>query len=313
MMTENHASIVVPVYNRATAIVRCLDSIAMQRGVEAFSVIVVDNNSTDGSAAAVSAWHDAHSEIDLMQVTETRQGAAAARNKGLNMVTTPYVMFFDSDDEMRQGHLERLIKGIDKNPMADILGWNMLYVLPTGRNYLTKFITAKPIYNHLTRVILATENYAVKTDFIKKAGGWDGGLRGWDDYELGVRLLLCDPAMAKLDNDSDDPLVCPRFSEDSITGRLFSTDPGKWEKALDRIEDNLKEKCPEALYWVGYRRAVLAGMYAREGAAAEASRLLAAAPCGKLSRPKARICYEVTRLMGKGARHAAALMLPTNF
>ena len=102
MMTENHASIVVPVYNRATAIVRCLDSIAMQRGVEAFSVIVVDNNSTDGSAAAVSAWHDAHSEIDLMQVTETRQGAAAARNKGLNMVTTPYVMFFDSDDEMRQ-------------------------------------------------------------------------------------------------------------------------------------------------------------------------------------------------------------------
>lgn len=313
MMTEKIVSIVVPVYNRAATIIRCLDSIAMQRGVDAFSVIVVDNNSTDGSQDEIKKWHERHKEIDLHLTDEQQQGAAAARNKGLSMAMTPYVMFFDSDDEMKQGHLERLVNGIKAHPEADILGWNMLYELPSGKNYLTKFITERPIYNHLTKVILATENYAVKTDFIRKAGGWDSRLRGWDDYELGLRMLLSEPVLVKLDNDDDEPLVCPRFTEDSITGRLFSTDPEKWEKALDLIEDELKAKCRDALCWVGFRRAVLAGMYKREGADAEAKRLLTTAPCKRFGRVKAMICYQITRFAGKGARHAASLMLPTDF
>ena len=312
MTTKKLVSIIVPVYNRASTIVRCLDSISTQRGIEMYSIIVVDNNSTDESDVAIKEWQRKHQAVDLLLTSESRQGAAIARNRGLELTRTPYVMFFDSDDEMLQGHLERLINGIQTYNEADILGWNVLYQLPSGKTHLTTFTTERPVYNHLTRVILATEHYAVKTDFIRKSGGWNADLTGWDDFELGARLLSAKPRMAKLDNDAEPALVCPKFTEESITGRLFSPTPEKWERALDRMEIVLKDKYPEAQCWIGYRRAVLAGMYAREGAAGEASRLLAAAPCDGFNQLKARICYYVTRLLGKGARHAARLMLPTD-
>lgn len=307
-------TIIVPAYNREATIVRSLDSVAGQRGVGYFSVIVVDNNSSDDTAGTVSRWHESHPEIDLTLTDETKQGASAARNKGLAMTVTPYVMFFDSDDEMLQGHLERIVRGITDFPDADILGWDIVYRYPSGKNYRSFFESARPIYNHLTQSTFTTNKYVAKTDFVRKAGAWNVDLKAWNDYELGVRLLALRPDIVKLDCRNDSPTVLNHFTFDSITGTGFSKKTGLWEKSLDCIEATLKDSGrQDILCWIGYRRAVLAGHYAREGAKSDAARLLAAAPCKGFGRLKARVCYEITRLFGRGARTVASLMLPTYF
>ncbi|MDE6528594.1 MAG: glycosyltransferase family 2 protein, partial [Muribaculaceae bacterium] len=94
-------TIVVPVYNRAGIVERTLESIR-QQSHRPLSVVLVDNNSTDNTPHVLRKWK---SEVEApdMQVTivdEPVAGAPAARNRGLGLTTTPYVMFFDSDDIM---------------------------------------------------------------------------------------------------------------------------------------------------------------------------------------------------------------------
>lgn len=309
MMDKTLVTIIVPVYNREATIIRCLDSIAKQRGIERFELILVDNNSTDKSVETIKKWQTTHSNIKSILISERKQSAAAARNAGLDIVTTPYVMFFDSDDEMLQGHLERLLDGITQNPDADIIGWNTNCQLPDMHWYKASFNCKRPMYNHLIDSSLATQRFAVKTQFIKSAGGWDSTLPGWDDLELGVRLISLKPEMVKLSDHASCPLVKTYFTSNSITGSSFSVSPEKWEAALDKIEEAITKSFPDELYLVAFRRAALAGHYAREGAVRDGQRLLKKATANKFGKIKARAVYETARVFGRGIRLLASLLL----
>ena len=92
-------TIVVPVKNRATLVLRTLGSIKAQTW-RPLKVIVVDNASTDGTPESVENWIEKHGAPDF-EVTLDREpepGAARARNRGLEAVDTRLMMIFDSDD-----------------------------------------------------------------------------------------------------------------------------------------------------------------------------------------------------------------------
>ena len=132
-------TVVVPVYNRASLALRTLDSIAAQQPCP--RLIVVDNNSTDCTFEAVSRWAELRrsEEFPIEVTVETAKGAAAARQKGLTMVETPYVMFFDSDDEMLPGHIRRFVEAADSHPKADIIGWDIAVTEMDGNKNVYPF------------------------------------------------------------------------------------------------------------------------------------------------------------------------------
>lgn len=302
-------SIVVPVYNRESTLERCLDSMAAQTGIGQCRIIVVNNNSTDMSVELIRKWSSRHPSITLELISESRQGAAIARNTGLDRVTTPYVMFFDSDDEMLQGHIIRVINGINCNPEADLFGWDELYELPGGRSYKATFICRRPMRDQLIHTSFTTERIAVRTDFVRAVGGWDATLTGWDDFELGVRLVAARPLIVRLPDADGRPLVRAYYTDNSITGSTFSASPHKWEDALDRIEETVAKVDPSELASVACRRAALAGFYAREHALGEARRLLAKAVAPGFGRIKSKIMYMTARHVGRGTRLMARLLL----
>ena len=88
-------SIVLPFYNRAATLDRCVTSVRLQTFGD-WELIAVDDGSTDGSAKIVEALED--SRIHLLPHLENR-GAAAARNTGLRAATGRYLALIDSDDE----------------------------------------------------------------------------------------------------------------------------------------------------------------------------------------------------------------------
>ena len=309
MKTEKLATIIIPVYNREATIVRCLDSIANQREIDRFELILVDNNSTDNSVHEIREWIKRNSNLRTTLISEHIQSASAARNAGLDIASTPYVMFFDSDDEMLQGHLERLLNGLVQHPDADIFGWDIICQLPDMRWYKAPFKCNRPMFDHIVHSSLATQRFASKTQFFKSVGSWDSTLPGWDDLELGVRLVAAKPKMIKLNNPDDTPLVKTYFTSNSITGSSFSASPEKWEIALDRIEKTIRTKQPDKLYLVAFRRAALAGIYAREGAKSDARRLLKKATAKGFGKIKARAVYETARVFGRGTRLLASLLL----
>ncbi|MDX1945697.1 MAG: glycosyltransferase [Pirellulaceae bacterium] len=106
-------TVVIPVYNRPTTVLETLASVARQPRAPA-EVIIVDDGSTDGTAAAIDRWRATGTlACPVAVVRSAHRGAGAARNRGLGLVTTPWVAFLDSDDLWPDNFLERAAAALD--------------------------------------------------------------------------------------------------------------------------------------------------------------------------------------------------------
>lgn len=106
-------SIVVPVYNVELYLDECLESIAAQT-FDDFEVVLVDDGSTDDSAAMAQAFADRDARFRV--VLQENAGLGAARNVGARHVTpgTEYLAFVDSDDTMPEHAYQRMIDALDE-------------------------------------------------------------------------------------------------------------------------------------------------------------------------------------------------------
>lgn len=259
-------SIIVPVFNRENTVVRCLDSIKAQT-YRPIHIIVVDNNSSDGSFRTVTDWGKANTSSSLTMdiLSETRQGASAARNKGLRSAESRFVMFMDSDDAMRPELAMNAMQAFADNPDAKIVAWKSKVHLQNGNSFDAKFAAKNLMRNQIIHAVLATTHFAVDRRFIYDAGAWNENLPAWNDLELGIRLLAKMPHVVTIPK-----ILVDRYSHpDSITGVGFAHSAGKWEKALDHAQNALdKEDITEKDFFIrliDYRRVNLAGAYVREG------------------------------------------------
>ncbi len=259
-------TIVIPVYNRAHTIARTLRSIDTQT-LRPAHVILVDNNSSDNSVDAMRAWADGKDYVTLL--SQPRAGACAARNRGLECVTTEWTMFFDSDDVMAPEHVSDFSRAIDSNPQADIIGRDILTRFIDGSIRRLYFLTGRDnaMFHHLFRGCLSTQRYVARTSLFRAVGAWDENLSGWVDYELGTRLLMHTSAILRL---SGTPTVTTFQQEESITGTGFSAHPERWEHSLDTIRDHFLS-LPDSdnrrrrwLDWLDARSMILAAAYERE-------------------------------------------------
>lgn len=103
-------SVIVPAYNRAALLTRCLDSILAQVW-EAYEVIVVDDGSNDGTRALVDQYIQRDNRVRY--VYQANAGAAAARNRGAEVARGGYLTFLDSDDEAAEQWMAVLAAAID--------------------------------------------------------------------------------------------------------------------------------------------------------------------------------------------------------
>jgi glycosyltransferase involved in cell wall biosynthesis len=98
-------SVVLPTYNRAHTIERAIASV-LDQSLADFELIVVDDGSTDATAAVLRRGADPRMRvIGVRDGASARAGCAAARNAGVRASRGVYVAFQDSDDEWRSDKL----------------------------------------------------------------------------------------------------------------------------------------------------------------------------------------------------------------
>ncbi|MDE6018892.1 MAG: glycosyltransferase family 2 protein [Muribaculaceae bacterium] len=303
MIQKECMSIVVPVYNRPNLVVRSLESLKLQ-SYRPLHVIVVDNASTDDTLDNVKNWKKLHEgddfKVDIL--TESRKGAAFARETGLETVGTDKVMFFDSDDEMKPYCVSSIMELWNKYPDADMVAWPVSE--HRGNNVEnTHAITGNLLETHLVHSIFRTLGYAIKTEFLRKAGGWKGSIPTWNDLETASRIMMLNPKVKAFRR----PLMDIYPQSESITGLSFSSKHGCWEKSLDEIDRNIEKsgrKDKDRLHnIITYRRAILAADYFKEGHAELAAPLYrqALSEVPKKKRPLIRFAYHWTRRGLRGA------------
>ena len=96
-------SIIIPTYNRADLIGLTLQSVMDQEFID-FELLVVDDGSTDDTAAVVARYADSR----LRYLPKQNAERGAARNYGLARAGGEYVLFLDSDDRLHPHHLATL-------------------------------------------------------------------------------------------------------------------------------------------------------------------------------------------------------------
>lgn len=267
----DEVSIVIPVYQRAGIVNRTLDSVAAQT-YRPLRLIVVDNNSDDGTPERVREWmaqHACDEGLTSELLHESKRGASAARNKGLQSVQSRHVIFFDSDDEMLPTLVEDAVKAIGD---ADLVYWQAELIGLGGERTLKPYHEGHLLFRQMYNSMLATQIYMARTDFIRGIGGWNEDALTWNDWELGIRIALAGPRTVVL------PKILVRIhaQQDSITGRLFSERVGSREATLDMIERMVAGRRDEKILidMLDYRRVILAATYRKEGAAEAACSLL---------------------------------------
>ena len=106
-MNAARIAVIVPVYNAGEYLPLCLASIAAQSFAD-FAAILVDDGSTDGSAAVCDAWAGRDGRFSVLHLSNG--GAAAARAAGVRQANCEYLAFCDADDLLHPDFLRTLLR-----------------------------------------------------------------------------------------------------------------------------------------------------------------------------------------------------------
>ena len=127
-------SLIVATYNRAEQLLTTLRSVAAQTAPAAeWECVVVDNNSTDDTAARFEEFRTAHPELPLRRVSETRQGLSWARNRGIAETTGDIVAIIDDDERIVPEFIAAYIAFFDAHPSVASAGGPIVAEYPAGR------------------------------------------------------------------------------------------------------------------------------------------------------------------------------------
>ena len=121
-------SVIIPLYNVERYVSECLDSLLAQTFQE-FEVIVVDDCSTDNSAAVVEGYKEKFGKrLTLTKTKKNSGGAGLPRNKGIELSRGEYLSFIDPDDTIAPTAFEKLY-AYAKNTNADVVHCEKWYPL----------------------------------------------------------------------------------------------------------------------------------------------------------------------------------------
>lgn len=185
-MRSSEITVVIPLYNKEAEIERAVRSVLGQRTLP-HEVIVVDDGSTDRSAEIVARID--HPLIRLIR--QQNRGVSAARNRGMEEASTPWVALLDGDDTWREGYLEEICRLAERYPDCgayatgfDILNGEELTPAncPTSEGVVDFFREA------MRRYVLIPSTTTLNREVALSLGGFPEGMRMGEDQYLWTRL-----------------------------------------------------------------------------------------------------------------------------
>ena len=143
-------TVVIPTYNGVQRLPKVLDALRSQliSDVCTWEVVIVDNNSTDGTAAVVEDYQPNWlATVSLRYVTEPRQGLAYARQCGVEAANGKWVGFLDDDTAPDQYWVTAAYRFGEQHPQAGAYGGQIHgdFEVPPPENFerIKSFIAIK--------------------------------------------------------------------------------------------------------------------------------------------------------------------------
>lgn len=226
-------SVVIPTHNRAATLARAVDS-ALAQTHTPLQVIVVDDGSTDGTAALLASYG---SRIKTLR--QSNAGPSAARNRGAAAADGGILAFLDSDDRWLPEKIARQTALMERGgPMMTCCVCNARVDAPAGVRSRTSFESADlapPFAEGLwtnpqevlsSRFLLFNQVAAIRREAFESCGGFNPQLNLLEDYDLSMRLstpgpwgVIRDPLTVKYNDTAGIGVRCMNDHESHIRAR----------------------------------------------------------------------------------------------
>lgn len=196
-MSAPRFSVVIPAYNAPRTIGRAIES-ALAQTVDDLEVVVVDDGSTDNTAA-IARKHEPDPRVRVIR--QANQGVAGAKNTGISASTGELIAFLDNDDLLMPRYLEEMRDALAADSRAGLAfadGW--LLDERTGRlsrrSMSSRWMpdpmprTREALIDALIQCNFIITAVTVRRKAVEDAGVFDPQANGADDLELWLRMLV---------------------------------------------------------------------------------------------------------------------------
>lgn len=187
MSAELTVSAVVPAYNTAALLPRCIESILTQT-VAVDEVIVVDDGSVDKTREVAESFGPR-----VRCISQANKGAAGARNCGIRSATGEWIALLDSDDDWVPNKIERQLEAVRQHPECDFIYSDATVILPDGstaENFQAdKEAPCGWVFDHLLQSCFVNGSTVMaRRSALMEAGLFNESLRCAEDYDLWLRV-----------------------------------------------------------------------------------------------------------------------------
>lgn len=197
-MNEYSLSVIIPNYNNEKYIGKCIDSILRQT-VLPDEIIIVDDCSTDSSAAIIRDYEKKHNIIKAIYLKQNR-GVSYARNCGISAASSVYITCTDSDDiyysktkienemSLIKRYAEKNIDIVAYSPFVKINKEDDVVWYPNMKKHNSSngWITTDLLSRNNSRNI--PRDYCVKKKIIMDVGAYSFYKDFFEDFDLIIRL-----------------------------------------------------------------------------------------------------------------------------
>ncbi len=179
-------SLVIPAYNEEKYISPCLESVVKYRTDDIIEVIVINNASTDNTAAIAKKFPG------VRVVDEPEKGLTKARQRGLIEAKGDLIGYIDADTRMPPGWIDQALTQFAKNPdMVCLSGPFRYYDLPPFQKFLAEalWLITAPITYLITGYMVLGANFIARRDALENIGGFDTSIAFYgEDTNIAARL-----------------------------------------------------------------------------------------------------------------------------
>lgn len=217
-------SVIIPCYNVAGFIEECLKSVYEQE-YRFLEVICVNNNSTDETLRQLHQLKQS-SYPDLLILEESKKGANAARNCGLNHATGDWIQFLDADDLLLPSKISTQIAIIKKNKFSGFIAASATRLKVNGEKITYELQVDDPYLAAFIGKAGTTCSNLWSKEWVDKINAWDESIQSSQEADLMLRLLLANCPVL-FDNNS---LTILR---DRSSGQISQSDPSsRWSQLI---------------------------------------------------------------------------------
>lgn len=184
-VNEPSVSVIVPVFNGASTIAGCIESLlAVDYPRDRFELLIVDNCSTDATRSILARYP--------VRVVEERevQSSYAARNRGADASRSEYLVFTDADCIVERGWLRALVRALQPPEVGGVAGGIEAFPGESAveRYQAPRAIRAERAFAHQFLPFAQTANAAFKRTVFSKIGGFDPAIIYGGDLDFSWRM-----------------------------------------------------------------------------------------------------------------------------